>query len=135
MPFEIDIDPIRQIARIRVSGRIERAEFESSARRFLEHPDFVPGMPAIYDLRDIDFGSHTAEESKIIGEMNQGFAKRRGSAKIALVVSDDFRFGMARMHQVVSESPNLNVSVFRNLDEAEEWALASPPSDIGDDIT
>ena len=41
MSIEIDIDPIRQVARIRISGPIERAEFESLAERFLEHPEFV----------------------------------------------------------------------------------------------
>ncbi len=42
---------------------------------------------------------------------------------MALVVSDDFSFGVARMHQVLGESPNLEVSVFRDLSTAEGWAL------------
>ena len=51
-----------------------------------------------------------------------------GKARLAIVASDDLNFGVARMHEVLGASPNLEIAVFRDLSAAEEWALGGGSS-------
>ncbi len=45
-----------------------------------------------------------------------------GPHKLALVLSRDVAFGMARMYQSLTESNEQNhVGVFRDIDEAKAW--------------
>lgn len=41
--------------------------------------------------------------------------------RLALVLSKDLAFGMARMYQMLTESTTKNVGVFRDIDEANVW--------------
>ena len=66
MRLEVDIDSSRQLARIRILGPFEPSQFLAAAKEFLAHPEFTPGMPAIYDLRGADLKLVTAEDLKFI---------------------------------------------------------------------
>ena len=133
MRFEIGIDLAKRIARIRVIGTLDVSEFSSIITEFTDHPDFVPGMPAIWDMREADLRQITETDLRSVGEQSRQLAGRRGNARVALVVQDDFRFGMARMTQVLAASPNLDMAVFREFGAAEEWVSGWPRSDGGED--
>lgn len=128
MRFETHIDSAKGIARIRITGPMDVSGFSAVVTEFMDHPDFVPGMPAIWDMREADLERITEEEIRSIGSQSRQLAERRGSARVALVVSDDFRFGMARMTQVLAASPNLEMAAFRDFASAEKWVFGSHPS-------
>lgn len=123
MQIEISIDPDRHVAMVHIAGRLDMREVARAAAAFVDHPDFTPGMPAIFDLRDVDFASFGAAESRAISEINRRLASRRGSARVALLVESDLGFGVLRMHEVLGQSPNLQVRVFRDMVEAQHWVL------------
>lgn len=123
MSIDFEIDRNKGIAWVRVSGALDIPAVFERAANFLDHPDFVAGMPTVWDLRDADLAAFGEADMRLVGVRNRDLAERRGRARMALVVSDDFSFGVARMHQVLGESPNLEVSVFRDLSTAEGWAL------------
>ncbi len=129
MHLEIDIDSVRPLARIRIVGAFDVSEFSAGLTELIERPDFIPGMPAIWDLREADLMGVTGRDMVAVGEQSRLRADRRGNARVALVVPDDFRFGMARMLQVLGESPNLDMKVFREFGAAEEWIVGLPRSD------
>lgn len=106
---------------MRVVGAFDASEFSAGIIELMDHPDFIPGMPAIWDMGDADLSQVTKAAMRSVGVQSRQLADRRGNARVALVVPDDFRFGMARMLQVLGESPNLDMEVFRTFDEAEEW--------------
>ena len=134
MRFEFSIDSVKRLARIRVVGVLDVSEFSARVTDFTDHPDFIQGMPAIWDMRDADLRSITEKDMKSIGDQSRQLAGRRGNARVALVVTDDFRFGMARMTLVLAESPNLDMAAFRELVAAEEWVSGLPRSDDGEAI-
>ena len=119
MSIDFEIDRSKGIAWVRVSGALDVPAAFERAVEFLDHPEFVPGMPTVWDLREADLSAIGQADMRLAGVWNRDLAERRGRARIALVVSDDFSFGVARMHQVWGESPNLEVSVFRDLSAAE----------------
>lgn len=125
MRFETHIDSANRIARIRITGAFDVSRFSAIVTDIMEHPDFIPGMPAVWDMREAELGHVTEQEMRSIGDQSQHLAERRGNARAALVVSDDFRFGMARMTQVLGKSPNLEMAIFRDLVSAEDWATES----------
>ena len=129
MRLEIKIDSVRSIARMRVFGVWDVSEFSARLTELTDHPDFKPGMPAIWDMRDADLAGMTKGDMLAAGEKSRQLADRRGNARVAFVVPDDLRFGMARMPQVVGRSPNLDIQVFRDFAAAEAWIAESPGSD------
>jgi hypothetical protein len=50
-------------------------------------------------------------------------AQKIGSARVAIVVSNDVNFGMARMTQMLAEAqtPFITIRAFRKFEEAERW--------------
>ena len=123
MSIDFEIDCSKGIVWVRASGPIDISDVFERAVDALDHPDFVPGMPTVWDMREADLSAYGQADMRLAGVRNRDLAERRGTARMAVVVSDDFSFGVARMHQVLGESPNLEVSVFRDLSAAERWAL------------
>lgn len=123
MQVEISIDPHLQMAEVRITGRLVVEEMARHAAAFVEHPDFVPGMPALFDLRKLDFSSVRPAESQAVAQVNRRLAARRGTARVALVVDTDLGYGVSRMHEVLGKAPNLQVRVFRDMLEARHWVL------------
>lgn len=128
MRLEVDIDSARGIARMRVIGAWDESEFSAGITKLTDRPDFLPGMPAIWDMGDADLGGMTEEDMRAAGEQCRRLAHRRGNAKVAMVVQDDFRFGMARMLEVLGGAPNLDIAVFRDFGAAEAWVVGEPGS-------
>ncbi len=133
MRIEIDIDSVRRIARMRVFGAWDVSDFSAKITELTDNPNFIPGMPAIWDMRDADLGGMTKGDMLALGEQSRQLAHRRGNARVALVVPDDLGFGVARMLEVRGAAPHLDIAVFRAFGEAEEWIVASPQSDVGGD--
>jgi len=123
MQVEVSIDRGLNLAVIRITGNLLLGEVTRHAMAFVERPDVVPGMPAIFDLREADFSSFGATDSRSLAEVNRRLATRRGSARVAFLVQSDLGYGVLRMHEVLGQSPNLQVRVFRDLMEAQHWVL------------
>jgi len=123
MQVEVSIDRERQIALVRLTGALDVDELARQAAAFVDRPDVVPGMPAIFDLRGLDFASFRAQESQVISVVNRRLASRRGAARVAAVVDGDLGFGVIRMHEVLGKSPNLVVRAFREMEEARQWVV------------
>lgn len=132
MQVDISIDRDRNIAMVRITGRLNVGEVGRQAAAFVDRPDFTPGLPAIFDLRGADFASFGAVGSRAVAEVNRGLAARRGAARVAFVVDNDLGFGVLRMHEVLGQSSNLQVRVFRDLAEAQHWVVG-PFSPVDDD--
>jgi len=51
----------------------------------------------------------------------------RGAARMALIVSDDYGFGTARMYETLSSDLPQELRVFRDYKEGEDWLLSEEP--------
>ena len=123
MKVELQVDVERGLAIVRVMGLIDFDVLAEGTPDLLAHEDFRPGMPTVFDLRGASMEAVSAAQMRRTAELNRTLAERRGDARIAAVAGDDLSFGVARMYEVLGNTPHLTFAVFREMHEAEAWAL------------
>ena len=79
--------------------------------------DFEPPLHALVDVRKAEFAP-SAHEVRVGARRLERFGD---SARIALVVADDFQFGLGRMLGILSESSGVDLRPFVELEEAARW--------------
>ena len=98
-------------------------EWKAAVDAALEDPAFRPGMPVVHDARRL-FRVPTPDEAR----ERVAFLRARGReaqvARWAIVVSGSAQYGMGRLAGFANEAapPGLEFRVFRDLEEAREWA-------------
>lgn len=124
-PTECDlvVDVDRGLVVFEPLGELTAVRIKSLLIRMLEHPDFVPGMPGLWDLRRSGLSRLTSSEIRTLAVFNATQADRRGVARVAVVTSSPSSYGVARMYGVLGDRPHLEFSTFSELGEAEEWVL------------
>jgi hypothetical protein len=80
-------------------------------------PDFVPDMKQLVDGRGLTDWVPTSAETSVVAA-HDPFGK---GARRAFVASQDVFFGMYRMYQILTDSSDIRVGVFRDIEEACEW--------------
>lgn len=92
-------------------------------------PDFRSGLNRLHDFRDARFTYSAAEVRNVIRD-DTSAGENHGFRKVAMLVSSDLGFGIARMYQTLSNDPNQEFWPFRDLQAALTW-LDLPPG-LGD---
>ena len=104
-----------------ITGSESRLVYFNLIREMFDHPEYRPGMDAIWDLREADLGkldSATAMD----GAMEQSsMAERRGESRIVVVVRDEYSYGMVRMYLGYSNSDHLQIHICYDLEEAKRF--------------
>jgi hypothetical protein len=120
MPITYTIDKQRRFILRIISGAATSDEILASLAEVLKHPDYHPGMKSLTDLRAIQHYA-SPQEVRQIANFILGREEEVRGGKAAIVVSQDVSFGMARMLEMLTESSQLSIRVFKNLKEAYEW--------------
>jgi hypothetical protein len=121
MPIKITYDPERNILYETGEGEISYKEFVEHRKMLLAYPA-KPSSRALvlcdYRTARIDF---SPEEMWRIKKMSNRVAEAFGGARVAIVASDDFGYGMARMYSMASEAGDFMVEAFKTMAEACAW--------------
>ena len=82
--------------------------------------------PVIWDYSDADVSKIRADDFEKMVKGEKSIAEIRAGAKCALVGGKDIQYGMLRVFTTFTEIDEypLKVKVFRNINEAKEWALS-----------
>jgi len=107
--------------RIGAAGQASFALFAETWTAMVEHPDFVPGMNALWDLRSVGLGRLPSAEMRRMVEWASVRGPRRGNARVAILVGTDVDFGMARVAAAISDGQGVQMRVFREEAAAREW--------------
>lgn len=122
MPISYRIDTEKRMVLTKASGTLTDEDVLALKARLTRDPDFVPGMRELSDCRGIERLAVTSAGVRAMVQQDQQQARAGGPHKLALVLSRDVAFGMARMYQSLAESNEQNhVGVFRDIDEARAW--------------
>lgn len=121
MDVHLEFDREQELVRVRISGAFDGSVLEERMQAFYAHPELRPGMDTVFDVRDLDVRGMTSEDMEYIGSLNRDQASRRGEVRVALLVDGPLQYGIWRMHEVLGESPNLTLRVYRDPAEAEAW--------------
>jgi hypothetical protein len=119
--YRFDIDAVL----FEISGGFTLADYLLAMSEFLQSDYFRPGMPSIWDFRQVDPATITSEDLRAIAAYQQEIAPARGPTwKAALVVASDVGYGMSRMFDAYAGAAPNEVMVFRSLEAAEAWLSA-----------
>lgn len=123
MEFLIHIDEKKNIRSLKVTGLINITELLNKLGDFYKSSEYDPDMNALWDLRDADFTSITADSVHSFVEIVKKYWGRNNqNNKAALIVSSDFDYGIARMYEIpLSMGTSGNIMVFKDYEEAESW--------------
>jgi len=120
MPIEVRIDKQLGVVLRRVTGKVTTEELIANFIETLQHPDYRPGMRSLSDLREVHPSTFSADARKI-GDFVVSRSKQTGSARAAIVVSQDASYGMVRVLQVFAQNSPMDIQVFRDMNEARTW--------------
>jgi hypothetical protein len=110
----------------RISGEFGVQEFRTTTSEELGHPEFRPGMDALWDFTQADISKVTSDDVRTMVQRMQQVSRQRGSGyRIAIVAPDDLTFGLSRMYEAQSAGLDREIRVFRDEKEALAW-LAEP---------
>lgn len=125
--FELWPDGILEIVR---SGALGRTEEDASLA--LRHSDdrIVPGMRVLVDSRKV-VPADSIEVVRHLAAVSRTTAADLECGALALVVSLDVGYGMARMYMALTEAGHPNTQVFRDYDEAVSWLKSQPEAPVG----
>jgi hypothetical protein len=104
---------------LNVSGHVLPAEFSEGINQAIADDRFAVRMILVFDLRDytrIASAKDLQARAKFLGALNNKI-----SSTLVILVSSDYRFGLARRFEPYAEQNGIEVEVFREEDQLIEW--------------
>jgi hypothetical protein len=120
MPITHEVDVARNLMRVRRWGSITSQDEEAAARLRREDPLVVAGIKVVVDCTEVE-PPDTTEVVKYLADQAAAQASRLNCGPLAIVVSSDVEYGMARMYMAYTEMEHPWTNVFRSMDEALAW--------------
>lgn len=121
MPISYRIDVERNLVLTTASGTLTDDDIVQHKARLVRDPDFNSAMKELSDIRGIDQLDVTPGGVAAMVQQDIRDSAAVASHKLALVVSKEVAYGMARMYQTLTKSNIEAVGVFRDIDEARAW--------------
>lgn len=126
----ISVDETRGIVRLSLAGRLTARDVIHAIEELKGGPHYAPDLPRLWDLRQADLSKLSRDEFGRISRAARASHMSKPGAHVAVLVSRDIDFGMARMFEL-TEGDNLLASmrVFRDVEAALAWlAEGRPPA-------
>ena len=120
MPIEHMVDQKTGIMHVRRWGEITTHDEEDALNKRIKDPMVVPNIPVIVDCREVDPPDST-EVVHYLAKRITVLADDLDCGPVAIVVSSDVEYGMARMFAALTELKHKDTEVFRNYDDALKW--------------
>ena len=126
MAFTHSYDPDTKVLYLKASGAITDEEAISYAQKLAADASIPPGRAELADFSEANLAALSAEALRRIASVFQRHDLDPGSSRVALVVSGDLGFGLARMYQAFRSESAIQLRVFRDVAAARKW-LGLPP--------
>jgi len=121
-----EIDKERRLVTSTASGVITLPEIWAHQEKLAKDSDFDPSFAQLLDLTQVSKVEISSEEIRRVAG-NSVFAI---NTRLAIVVSSNFVYGLARMFQILRETNgDKGIQVFRERDEALAWVLGRDGAD------
>ena len=120
MPITHHVDRELNILFVTRSGPVSSLDEQKALRARRVDRLVVPGIPVLVDCRWVE-PSDNSDTVKYIADKVTKMAARLRCGPVAIVVSSQAEFGMARMYQIVTEPAHPDTGVFLDYDKALEW--------------
>jgi len=125
MPITYRIELDRRLVVSTAFGVLTDAELLAHKNRLAADPLFRSDLRELGDGRSVERLEVTLDGIRAMVSCDAALGAARSPQKLALVLSEDLAFGMARMYQGMRGSDNNGaVGVFRDINEARIWLEA-----------
>jgi hypothetical protein len=120
MPVHFTIDPAARLVVYIVQGNATPEEAVEFLDAVISHPRFERGFNFLGDRRDVVRGPNSGYVYGVTALVNVR-KKAIAPCRWAVIVSDDYAYGMARMWGIMTEKSKVEILPFRTAEEAVEW--------------
>lgn len=122
---------------VTLTGEFTVESFREFYEQLLNDPNFRSGMNLLWDTRKVCFQSLTPESLRLFQGYIISRLPRRGKSRSAVVIDEDYAFGMMRMFEQSNENMiPIQFQVYRDVHPAREWLTrmsGGPQSESIDD--
>ena len=125
MPISYEINEARGLVLTTASGTLTDSDNLQLKARLVADPRWKPGIRELSDVRSIDRLEVTTEGVQQMEWHDEDDAAALASYRLAIVVSQQGVYEMARIYQMLTEHTVPNVRVFRDMEEANRWLMAN----------
>lgn len=109
-------------ALLTASGPITGKDIIQALQDLVQDPDFKPDIDSIWDFRSVTTRLIDAQEiTDLINFIRTVQEKRGRNYRVAILVSRDMDYGLARMFEVHSQNLPFQVRIFEDLEQARSW--------------
>ena len=120
--MELRIDEEKNIAFIKLSGRLSKKSILDAFDSAISNAKYKSGMGRLWDFRDADLSSLETETIVAMAQYSLKFSSGVNDVKVAFVTNRELEFGLSRMFEMSSKAKT-PIEVFRSLAEAEQWMM------------
>lgn len=125
MPQSLTTDEAGRI-RVKLTGVVSRAEFEEMFTALKEiEAKSVPIPDRISDISEL-LNVESGYAMVLPGARMRSVSKFPNNFKNAIIAVTPVQFGLARMFMSLNTNPQIEIAIFKSLDEAELWLSAKP---------
>jgi hypothetical protein len=118
MLLAYEVDPVRRIATVTLTGDLVDEDFVEIYDRLRSDRILEPDFALLLDLRQARGTNITASGVHTLARLPLLFSPR---SRRAVVVPSSLGFAMARMYQFWRGEEGRSVRIFRDFDEAKDW--------------
>jgi hypothetical protein len=126
MPVDIQFDSdIAGVGLITytVTGELVLDELREALEGVYDHPDFRPGMHALWQIKEGTIGVTATELPGLISLLEERTEKRGTGYRAAIVVRGNLDFGLSTLLQMHAYSLPFEIKVFQSLTQAKQWII------------
>ena len=120
MPVEHWVDVPMNLLRVRRWGHISTQDESQACRDRERDPLVVPGIRVLVDCTKVE-PADSVETIKYIADCTTRIAADLQCGPLAIVVSTDVEYGMARMYMAYTDRVHPETNVFRSEGDALKW--------------
>lgn len=133
MPITYRIDLESNMLFIVGEGALTQDEKLEAMRRWMADPAYRPGLNTLYDFSAVTTPATLDDLKRTVAFVTRN-APALGKKRVAIVMANPLAFGVARQFQAMLGESSLEISVFRNREDALTWLGADPVDRDADDV-
>jgi len=111
----------QQILTIKVQGYLTVDSFEATVLSLLNSDDYYQDVNTMWDIREMQFDNIDMKFLKQVIKVQQKYAQRRGTPKIALLSNYFLAAPIIKLYLILSKGLKQKYGAFTSVEEAELW--------------
>ena len=121
MAIEYEIIEDKRLVLAKGSGVVTGEDVIRHLDNLAADERYIAPMKKLVDYRYIESIKITKEEAGRIAEKKETLSRKYPWEKCAFISPADLTYGTARVHQALVEGADINMEVFRRMEDALEW--------------